>query len=80
MKLAITVLANAQADEAVGALLRAGYRVTRLASTGGLLRQGNTTLLIGAEDRHMEEIMDILRKQAPGALIAVLPLERYEHF
>lgn len=80
MKLAIVVLSNAQADEAVDALLKAGHRVTRLASTGGLLRQGNTTLLVGAEDRSMEEIMDILRKRASGALIAILPLERYEHF
>ncbi len=80
VKLAIVVLSNAQADEAVEALLKAGHRVTRLASTGGLLRQGNTTLLVGAEDKHMEEIMDILRQQAPGALIAILPLERYEHF
>ena len=80
MKLAIVVLSNAQADEAVDALLKAGHRVTRLASTGGLLRQGNTTLLVGAEDRSMEEIMGILRKRASGALIAILPLERYEHF
>lgn len=80
MKLAIVVLSNAQADGAVEALLKAGYRVTRLASTGGLLRQGNTTLIVGAEDKDMEEIMEILRKHASGALIAVLPLERYEHF
>jgi uncharacterized protein YaaQ len=80
MKLVMAVLSSAYADEAVEALLQKGYRVTRMSSTGGLLRQGNTTLLIGAEDAQVEAVRDILQQHAPGALWIVLPLERYERF
>ena len=78
MKLIVVVSSNAQADEEVEALLEAGYRVTRLASTGGILRQGNTTLIIGVEDHRVENVLEMVQQRAPGALAIVLPLERYE--
>jgi uncharacterized protein YaaQ len=80
VKLVIVVLSNAQADEAVEALLEVGQRVTRLASTGGLLRQGNTTLIIGVEEAEVGTTLETVQRRAPGALAIVLPLERYERF
>lgn len=38
------------------------FSVTRLASTGGFLRKGNTTLLIGTEDEKVEQIIKIIRE------------------
>ena len=35
---------------------------TKLASTGGFLREGNTTLLIGIEEERREEVRDLIRK------------------
>ena len=49
-KLVIAVIQNEVADAVVDALLEADFRTTRLASTGGFLRRGNTTLMIGADD------------------------------
>jgi len=80
MKLVVAVLSNAQADAAVEALLKAGWRVTRLSTTGGLLRQGNTTLMVGVEDNDVERVLETVRQRAPGSLAIVLPLERYERF
>ena len=76
----LLVLSNAQADEVVEALLEKQQRVTRLASTGGVLRQGNTTLIVGAEDQAAPDILETVQQRAPGALAIVLPLERYERF
>jgi uncharacterized protein YaaQ len=80
MKMVMVVLANAQADEVVQVLLEQGQRVTRLASTGGFLRQGNTTLIVGTEEQSVPGLVEAIRQRAPGALAIVLPLERYEHY
>lgn len=79
MKLAIFVVDDARADRAVDALVRDGLRVTRLASTGGFLRRGNTTLLVGAEDNEVEQATAIIHAQAPNSVLIIVPLERYEH-
>ena len=36
--------------------------MTRVASTGGFLRRGNVTLLIGVEDPRVDTVIDILRE------------------
>ena len=48
-KLVIAVIQNEVADTVVDALLEADFRTTRLASSGGFLRRGITTLMIGAD-------------------------------
>jgi uncharacterized protein YaaQ len=78
MKLLVFVTENNAADPTVDALVEQGIRVTRLASTGGFLRKGNTTLLVGLEEAAIERAMAIVRRTAPGALVITLDLERYE--
>jgi uncharacterized protein YaaQ len=51
MKLIVATIQDQDADAATSNLTNRGYRVTRIGSTGGFLRQGNTTLLVGVEDR-----------------------------
>ena len=48
MKLIVAVLHDRDQKRASEALLRAGHKFTKIASTGGFLREGNVTLLIGA--------------------------------
>ena len=38
------------------------FRVTKLASTGGFLKSGNTTLLIGVEDEKIDEVIKIIEE------------------
>ncbi|NWG19293.1 MAG: cyclic-di-AMP receptor [Chloroflexi bacterium] len=78
MKLLIFVTDDSVADVTVDSLVEQGFRVTRLASTGGFLRKGNTTLLVGVEDTAVDRAMALVRDAAPGTLSITLDLERYE--
>ena len=50
MKLIIAIVQDEDASRLVNQLMKAGIGVTKLATTGGFLRAGNTTLLIGVDD------------------------------
>ena len=92
MKLIIAVVQNEDADNVVDALLEAEYRATRLASTGGFLRRGNTTIMIGVQDEQVDPVLDLIRSQARSrqasaehapvqtapATVFVLDLEDYQ--
>lgn len=86
MKLLIAVLWDEDAERAVPGLVERGLRVTRVASTGGFLRRGNTTLLIGVDDSRVSEAVDVLRTsgsevQLPGSgrgAVFVLDVARFE--
>ena len=92
-KLVIAVIQNEVADLVVDALLEADFRTTRLASTGGFLRRGNTTLMIGAEDDQVNLVLDLIKQSArsgmapnetnegspaSAATVFVLVLEEYQ--
>ena len=44
------------------ALSSAGISVTRLASSGGFLQQGNATLLIGVEEEQVTRVITLIRE------------------
>jgi uncharacterized protein YaaQ len=65
-------------------LVEAGFRVTRIASTGGFLRHGNVTLLIGVEEEEIQRVCDIIEENCeapePGrhkATLFILPAEDF---
>jgi uncharacterized protein YaaQ len=62
MKLVIAIIRSIDGGPAIDALVGKGYRVTRVASTGGFLRRGNVTLLVGVEDAEVEAVIDTLRQ------------------
>jgi uncharacterized protein YaaQ len=85
MKLIIAIVRDMDADPVTRALTTANFRVTRTSSTGGLLRRGVTTLLIGVEDSQVESAIQLMRKEcAPAvegekrATLFVVPVERFE--
>ncbi|PLS79804.1 MAG: hypothetical protein CYG59_11140 [Chloroflexi bacterium] len=78
MKLAVFVVEHSKADASVDALVAQGFRVTRLASTGGFLRRGNTTLLVGIDEHEIERARQLVHDAAPGSLLLTMDLERYE--
>ena len=63
MKLIMAVIRDRDAANAVDGLVDHKIGVTRLASTGGFLKDGNTTLLIGAREDQVEEVMDLLKER-----------------
>lgn len=63
MKLIFAVVHDDDTNKAVRHLNERKFRVTRLSSTGGFLRRGNTTLLLGVEDEQVEEVFEILQEE-----------------
>ena len=61
MKLIITIVHERDKQAVNDALLQAGHQFTIVASTGGFLRDGNTTLLIGAKDEVVEDVIGVIR-------------------
>ncbi len=62
MKLVMAIIHDEDAFEIIDLLNESGYGVTKLASTGGFLRSGNTTIICGVEDEKTEELMNIIEK------------------
>ena len=62
MKLIIAIVQDEDASRLVNQLMKNGYGVTKLATTGGFLRAGNTTLLIGMDDEKLHCVMEIIEK------------------
>lgn len=61
MKLIIAIIQDQDAEPVSRALTSMSFRVTLVASTGGFLRKGSSTLLIGVEDHQVEQALQILR-------------------
>jgi len=66
MKLIMTILDDGNCDSVSKALIENGFRVTRVASTGGFLRRGCTTLLIGVENDKVESAIEIMKDNVPS--------------
>ena len=64
MKLIISIIHDEDARFVVEGLNKRGFQATKLASTGGFLRQGNTTVLVGCEDEKVEDALEIIKENA----------------
>jgi uncharacterized protein YaaQ len=62
MKLIVAILRDEDVENVSHALLDCDFRVTRIASTGGFLRRGNTTLMIGVEDEKVDQAISVIRQ------------------
>jgi uncharacterized protein YaaQ len=86
MKLIVAIVHHTDGEDILNALTEAGFRVTRIASSGGFLRRGNATLLVGAEAGQVGSAVQIIREYStppvdPGlkrAAVFVLKVDRYE--
>jgi uncharacterized protein YaaQ len=61
MKLIVAIVQGEDADEVIRAMLAAGHRLTRINTTGGFLRRGNATLLIGVEEHQIDEVVSLMQ-------------------
>jgi uncharacterized protein YaaQ len=67
MKLIIAIVRDSDSDPVTQALTSAGFRITRIASTGGLLRRGVTTFLVGVEDNQVDAAIQLMREKCAPA-------------
>jgi uncharacterized protein YaaQ len=61
MKLVIAVVQDKDSNRLSNALIKDGYRATKLASTGGFLRAGNTTFMIGVETEKVNDVLNVIK-------------------
>ncbi|MEW6045365.1 MAG: cyclic-di-AMP receptor [Bacillota bacterium] len=62
MKLLVAVVQDQDAGTLMNRLIERGFGATKLASTGGFLREGNTTLLVGVDDSRVQAALDCIRE------------------
>jgi uncharacterized protein YaaQ len=77
MKLIVAVIHDRDQRRTSDALLKAGFKFTKIASTGGFLREGNVTVLMGAEEDEVDKVLAILDEssRAREQYVNVLPPE-----
>ena len=58
-------------------LVKAGFKSTIIGSTGGFLREGNTTYFVGLEDEHVPALREILDQNCHTReqVVNVMPFE-----
>ncbi len=62
MKLVFAIVHSEDAGKLVEALTEKEYRVTRLQSTGGFLKQSNASVVVGVEEAQVEDVLAIIRE------------------
>lgn len=88
MKLIVAIVQDQDTPTLIDELTEKEYRVTKLASTGGFLKSGNTTLLIGVEEEKVDEVIDTIEGicksketkqgvQISGATIFVIDIDDF---
>jgi uncharacterized protein YaaQ len=60
MKLVTAIVHSEDASTLVDALLEKEYRATRVNSSGGFLKQGNATILVGVEDNQVDAVLELI--------------------
>ena len=74
MKLIIAVVQDQDVNKLLAKLSEDGFGATKLASTGGFLRQGNTTLLIGVNPDQVDRVMEAVKETCHTRTQLVTPM------
>lgn len=62
MKMIIAIVQDKFIDELIDTFLDEDIHVTKVSSSGGFFKSGNSTLMIGAEEEELDNIDKIFRK------------------
>ncbi len=85
MKMIIAIIRDSDNESVSQALVTNSFRVTRIASTGGFLRRGSSTLMIGVEDEKVDAAIQVIKENTTSpeesgtkrATLFVIPVEHY---
>ena len=84
MKMITAIVNRRDAGEVCDALTEAKFTFTKMSTTGGFLKAGNATLMIGVEDERVDEAMEIIKKHCakrmeplPSVISASVPIYGY---
>jgi uncharacterized protein YaaQ len=63
MKLIIAIVQDDDASDLIDVLTDDGFRVTKLATTGGFLKAGNTTLMMGVDEKDVDKVLGTIEDE-----------------
>lgn len=61
MKMIIAIVQDKDSNRLSNLFIQANVRATKLSTTGGFLKSGTTTFMIGVEDQRVEEILELIK-------------------
>lgn len=62
MKLIIAIVNSEDASAVLSELTGQGFSVTKLATSGGFLRAGNVTMMIGVEEERVQKALSVIEE------------------
>ena len=62
MKMVLAIINYDDSQDVISSLMKAGFSITKLATTGGFLQAGNVT--IGLDESKLDECFDIIREHS----------------
>lgn len=78
MKMVLAIISKEDSHVVSSALTAANFQVTKLASSGGFLRKGNTTILVGCEASLVSKVVDILKETSSTRMEVVSSATSYD--
>ncbi|MFA7561557.1 MAG: cyclic-di-AMP receptor [Candidatus Izemoplasmatales bacterium] len=60
MKLVMAIVSNEDASKVIKKLIQENFFVTKLATTGGFLMSGNTTVIVGVQDDLLDKCINVI--------------------
>lgn len=73
MKMIIAILNADDSPTVIHNLMKGGYSITKLSTTGGFLRTGNVTILIGVDDEKVQHVIDLIKENSHSRKQMIAP-------
>ncbi|MBI4317639.1 MAG: cyclic-di-AMP receptor [Chloroflexi bacterium] len=73
MKLVIAVVREGDSGRLIDALVARSFHATKLSSSGGFLRDGNATLVIGVQREKVDDVVALIRENCHSHVETVVP-------
>lgn len=74
VKMVVAIVHDHDAPELMDSLANNNFQATKMASTGGFLREGNTTFMIGTDEDHVDELLEIIEENCKSREKTVAPM------
>ncbi|HHV95323.1 MAG TPA: hypothetical protein GXX37_02430 [Clostridiaceae bacterium] len=71
MKLVLAIVHDEDGPKVADELNKNGFSVTKLCSTGGFLKAGNTTLLVGVSEEKVDQVIKIIKQKSKSRKQAI---------
>ena len=74
MKLIFMIIQDSDASKLMDKLIENNIGATRISTSGGFLRRGNTSLIVGVEEEMLEKTLDIVNECCQKRIKYTMPV------